>query len=109
VSLANMPCPLRRAFPALVLILGLSAAARPLAAGQPCAIAIKGDSPVAQACAEGGLVSAKRSMRDLTKRAKAGGLRFECDDCHRNDVDYDLTPQARDNFRHLLAAAGVRS
>jgi hypothetical protein len=96
------------ALPALVLTLGL-ARARPLEAGQPCTIATKGDSPVAQACADGGLVSAKRAMRDLIKRAKATGVKFECDDCHRNDVDYGLTPQARDSFQRLLGAAGVRS
>jgi hypothetical protein len=45
-------------------------------------------------------------MRDLTKRAKSGGLKYECDDCHRNDTNYELTPQARDNFRRLLSAAG---
>jgi hypothetical protein len=74
------------------------------AADKPCLIATKGDSPVAKACAEGGLVDAKRAMRDLVKNGKKAGVKFECDDCHKNDTAYDLTPQARDNFKKLLAA-----
>jgi hypothetical protein len=74
-------------------------------ADKPCAIATKGDSPVAKACASGGLVDAKRTMRDLVKSGKKSGVKFECDDCHKNDVGYDLTPQARENFKKLLAAA----
>jgi hypothetical protein len=74
-------------------------------ADKPCNIATKGDSPVAKACASGGLVDAKRTMRDLVKSGKKAGVKFECDDCHKNDVGYDLTPQARENFKKLLAAA----
>jgi hypothetical protein len=86
---------------------GLAMTARGVAAGQPCAISNGGTSPVAQACAEGGLIAAKRTMRELTKRARAAGTRFECEDCHKNDTGYDLTPQAREAFKRLLAAAGV--
>jgi hypothetical protein len=99
---------LRTTLLSLAVVLGLGFTARELAAGQPCAIAVKGDSPVAQACQDGGMVSAKRTMRELSKKAKNAGTKFECDDCHKNDVSYDLTPQARDNFRRMLAAAGVR-
>ena len=74
-------------------------------ADKPCAIATKGDSPVAKACASGGLVDAKRTMRDLVKNGKKAGVKFECDDCHKNDTGYDLTPAARENFKKLLAAA----
>ena len=74
-------------------------------ADKPCAIATKGDSPIAKACAEGGLVDAKRAMRDLVKKGKTVGVRYECDDCHKNDTGYDLTQQARENFKKLLAAA----
>ena len=84
---------------------GMTIAGRGRAATPPCTIATRGSSPVAQACAEGGLVSAKRTMRELMKRAKAAGTKFECDECHRNDTGYDLTPQARDSFRKLLSAA----
>jgi hypothetical protein len=74
-------------------------------ADKPCTIATKGDSPVAKACASGGLVDAKRTMRDMVKVGKKAGAKYECDDCHKNDTGYDLTPQARENFKKLLAAA----
>jgi hypothetical protein len=77
-------------------------------ADKPCAIATKGDSPVAKACATGGLIDAKKAMRDMVKRGKAAGVKFECDDCHKNDVGYDLTPQARDSFTKLLAATDAK-
>jgi hypothetical protein len=77
-------------------------------ADKPCAIATKGDSPVAKACATGGLVDAKRVMRDLVKSGKKAGAKYECDDCHKNDTGYDLTPQARDNFKKLLAATDAK-
>ena len=75
------------------------------ATDKPCAIATKGESPVAKACSSGGLVDAKRTMRDLVKAGKKAGIKFECDDCHKNDTGYDLTSSARENFKKLLAAA----
>jgi len=95
---------LRRMF--LVIAIGgaVALSARAALADKPCAIATKGDSPVAKACADGGLVDAKRAMRDLVKKGKTAGVKFECEDRHKNDTGYDLTPQARDNFKRLLAA-----
>jgi hypothetical protein len=75
------------------------------AAVQPCTIATKGDSPVARACADGGITLARRTMRELRKRARATGLNFQCEDCHKNEAGYELTAQARESFRKLLAAA----
>jgi hypothetical protein len=80
------------------------AAREAAAVDKPCTIATKGDSPVAKACASEGLVGAKRAMRDLVKAGKKAGTKFECDDCHKNDVGYDLTAEARDKFKKLLAA-----
>ena len=66
----------------------------------------KGDSPVAKACQDGGLIAAKQAMRKLVREAKAGGANFECSDCHPDDDSYDrLTADARDKFARLLAAA----
>jgi len=73
--------------------------------GAPCTIATKGDSPVAKACAEGGIPKAKTAMKDLAKRARANGTKLQCDDCHKDDVKYELTADARDKFKKLLAAA----
>jgi hypothetical protein len=101
-----------RTFRGVLLLLGLTAGSlgvgRALADDKPCLIATKGDSPVAQACAKGGLIDAKRVMRDLVKQGKKAGQKFECDDCHKNDTGYDLTPQARDKFKTLLGAIDIK-
>jgi hypothetical protein len=74
----------------------------------PCTIAVKGDSPVAEACAAGGIDKAKKVMRDLKLRAhKATRKTYECDDCHKDDVKYELTAGARDKFKEMLAAAAA--
>jgi len=91
----------------LLTVLGSAVAisGRAVADNKPCAIATKGDSPVAKACASGSVVDAKRVMRDMVKSGKKAGVKYECDDCHKNDTGYDLTAQARENFKKLLAAA----
>ena len=78
----------------------------PAALAQGGCRSAKGDSPVARACQEGGLIGAKQAMRKLVRDAKAGGATFECGDCHPDDNSYDrLAPDARDKFGRLLAAA----
>jgi hypothetical protein len=101
-----------RTFRGVLLLLGLTAgslgAGHAFADDKACVIATKGDSPVAKACTQGGLIDAKRVMRDLVKQGKKAGQKFECDDCHKNDTGYDLTPQARDKFKTLLGAIDVK-
>jgi hypothetical protein len=71
----------------------------------PCQLAVKGDSPVAKACREGGIKAAKMAMKDLIKGARATGVKYQCDDCHVNDADYaQLGKGADDKFAKLLAA-----
>jgi hypothetical protein len=73
-------------------------------ASQPCRIA-KGESPVARACAEGGVLRAKQSMRAMIKQARAGGANYVCEDCHQDTERYDLLqPDAKQRFAKLLAA-----
>ena len=74
------------------------------AEGNKCTIATKGDSPVAQACAKGGVKQAKAAMKGLVKTAKDNGVKFDCDKCHKNDETFELADDARDNFKKLLAA-----
>jgi hypothetical protein len=69
-----------------------------------CTIATKGDSPVARACAEGGFKAAKTTMKELVKTAKGNGVKFDCDDCHKNDTTFELQKDARDKFKKLLDA-----
>lgn len=73
--------------------------------GDKCTIAVKGDSPVVKACAQGGVKEAKAAMRELVKTAKANGAKFQCDGCHKDtDAKFELTADARDSFKKLLAA-----
>jgi hypothetical protein len=87
-----------------------SAKPRPATAGytgpDPCKLAVKGDSPVAQACRDGGVKAAKATMKELVAKAKANGQKFKCDECHKDPQDNTkLTADARDRFKKLLAAA----
>jgi HAMP domain-containing protein len=76
---------------------------------EPCRRAIKGDSPVAQACREGGVRSAKATMKELVKEARGAGLKLACDDCHIDSTDFSrLDADAPGKFRNLLATVGRR-
>jgi hypothetical protein len=73
-----------------------------------CRAARQSTSPVARACAQGGVRQAKLVMRALVKQAKERGLRLQCDSCHRDDADFSaLTDDARTRFSELLAATGT--
>jgi hypothetical protein len=64
---------------------------------------------VAKACSEGGLKAARATMKDLVKRARSAGVKFECDRCHSDEKDFSqLTKGAREKFAHLLAAAAKK-
>ncbi len=44
-------------------------------------------------------------MKDMLRRGQARGMKFECDDCHRNETDFsELSPGAREQFSNLLSA-----
>jgi hypothetical protein len=73
-----------------------------------CTIATKGDSPVAKACTEGGIKKAKAVMKKMVKDAKAGGFTGDCDDCHKDDAKFDLTDDAAEKFKKMLAAIGTK-
>ena len=79
----------------------------PFPADDKCHLAVKGDSPVALACTEGGVKKAKVTMKNLVKAARAGGLKLECDDCHRDEAtgNWTLAEGARKRFAELLRAA----
>jgi hypothetical protein len=68
-----------------------------------CTIAIKGDSPTAKACATGGRDAAKKLMKDMVKQAKAKNEKFTCDGCHKDLDNYELTSNAKDDYKKLEA------
>jgi hypothetical protein len=44
-------------------------------------------------------------MKDLVRRGRTVGASYQCDDCHRDDIDYSqLGPHARQQLEKLLAA-----
>ena len=87
---------------ALAMILALLPA--PAAAPEPCKLA-KGNSPVAKACAEGGIPAAKEVMKSMLQQGRAAGVKLECDQCHRDPAKYDvLTDDAREKFKKLQQA-----
>jgi plastocyanin len=92
-------------------VLGDHAAAAPAgdyvaAGGDKCQLAVNANNPVVQACKEGGIKKAKSVMKALMKKGKALGLKFECDDCHKDEAagNWTLTKDAPEKFKKLLAA-----
>jgi hypothetical protein len=76
---------------------------------EPCRRAISGNSPVAQACREGGVRGAKATMKELVKEARSAGLKLACDDCHVDSTDFSqLNAEAPTKFRNLLATVNRR-
>jgi hypothetical protein len=85
--------------------LGAATAALAADAPPPCTVAVKGDSPVAKACKEGGIPQAKRTMKELVRAAKAKGMNVDCTDCHKNTEDFKLNKDATEKFGKLLEKA----
>jgi hypothetical protein len=77
------------------------------AAHSDCRLAVASRSPVSRACGRGGLAEARRTMRALVDAARARGRHFECRDCHRNQIDFELDSKARERFASMLAATGA--
>lgn len=72
---------------------------------QACTIALRGDSPIARACASGGRDAAKKVMKGLVKDARSRGAQFTCESCHQNLESFALTASARDDLEKMLASA----
>ena len=75
------------------------------APGQPCTVATSGTSPVAEACRQGGVPEAKRTMKRLVGEAKARGANLTCETCHVDLDTYALRENAKSDFASLLTAA----
>jgi hypothetical protein len=73
-----------------------------------CTIAVKGDTPSAKACASGGRAAAKKLMKDMVKKAKAGGQKFTCEGCHKDLDNYELTKNANADYKKLEEASGIK-
>jgi hypothetical protein len=99
--------------PSLVFLILLGSASALLAepapykGPDPCKLATDGDSPVDQACRQGGIKAAKQAMKDLLRDGRKAGVKHECDDCHTDDADYSkIAKDAKEKFGKLLDAVG---
>jgi hypothetical protein len=92
-----------------VLLLGFVAGGAASAGDKgPCTIATKGDTPTAKACATGGRKAAHKLMKDMVKAAKDKGAKFECDNCHKDLDNYELSKNAADDYKKLEAAVAKK-
>ncbi len=82
-----------------------TASAAPVFTGpNPCTHAVGGKGIIDQACGRGGIKEAKIVMKDMVKKAKKQGVKFDCDTCHKDETDWSqFTPEAKDRFKELLA------
>ncbi len=62
------------------------------------------ESPTAEACKKGGRKEAARKMKEMVKVAKGHGVKFTCDDCHKDNDTYKLTDTGERDYEKLLAA-----
>jgi hypothetical protein len=74
----------------------------------PCKIATKGETPTAKACATGGRKAAQKLMKDMVDAAKGKGVKFKCEDCHKDLDSYELTKNAVEEYKKLEAAAAKK-
>ena len=73
-----------------------------------CTIATKGETPTAKACAKGGRAEAKKLMKEMVKKAKANGQKFTCEGCHKDLDNYELTKDAKTDYKKLEEASGIK-
>jgi hypothetical protein len=71
-----------------------------------CEIAVAGTSPVARACAEGGVERATGLMKQIVATARQRGERVRCQGCHQR-VSRALLAGAREELDHLLAGPQI--
>jgi hypothetical protein len=98
-SVATAPSPAAPAAPAAV------PAPAKYTGDSPCKGDVDPNGPIGKACAKNGIQGAKTAMKELTRKGRAAGVKFECDDCHKDDTDYSkLNDNARKQLEKLLAA-----
>lgn len=72
-----------------------AASATPAYAGpNPCKAASFSVARVEEACSKGGRTAAKGVMKDAVGKALAAGTTLRCSDCHSEQRDYTLKPDA---------------
>ena len=71
----------------------------------PCTVAVGGSGLIDKACDKGGIKEAKATMKAMVKKAKKGGMKVDCDSCHKDEKDWSqFTPDVKEKFQALLEA-----
>jgi hypothetical protein len=81
----------------------------PISAGaseNDCTVAKDATTEIGKACAEGGVKRAKAVMKAMVKQAKKQEMKLDCDSCHKNEEKWDLTSDAKDQYKKLLTLLG---
>jgi hypothetical protein len=92
-----------------VLFLGFTAAGVATAGGKgPCKIATLSDSPTAKACKSGGRDAAEKLMKAMVKQAGDNGVKFKCENCHKDLDNFELTKNATADYKKLEAASAKK-
>lgn len=71
-----------------------------------CKISKDEKTEVGKACKEGGVKRAKAVMKAMTKEAKKQGMKIDCDSCHKNEEDWELTPDGAEKYKEMLKTIG---
>jgi hypothetical protein len=69
---------------------------------KPCVAKKFETKEVEAACKKGGQKAAKDMMKQVVKKAKAGGEKMKCDTCHEDLKVYDLKPGALEGLKKWL-------
>jgi hypothetical protein len=72
----------------------------------PCKAASFSVPRVREACGVGGRGAAKRVMKSAIEKATATGQSLKCSDCHVNQRDYSLKPDAVAELKRWLESSG---
>jgi hypothetical protein len=83
--------------------MALTFSAPAFAGDDDCTIAKDASTEVGAACKKGGIKRAKKVMKTMTRKAKKQGMRVDCDSCHKNETDWELTDDAEKQFKEMVA------
>lgn len=68
-------------------------------------MAVGGSGIIDKACDKGGIKEAKLTMKSMVKKAKKGGMKVDCDSCHKDEKDWSqFVPDVKEKFQALLEA-----
>ena len=86
----------------------LTVVAAPSVQAADCKIAKDEKTEVGKACKDGGIKRAKAVMKAMVKAAKKADHKVDCDTCHANEEDWELTKDGKSKYKELLEKIGKK-